>query len=92
MTNCNAALFCLVSAIASNSGICNGQHALRLAPPHTGSPGPFGPGALEESEKSPERSSTLGQGPKSPKRVRPGVSKESEKSLKPDFWTLFGLF
>ena len=36
--------------------------------------------------------STPGQGPKSPERVRPGVSNESEKSLKPDFWTLFGLF
>ena len=36
--------------------------------------------------------STPGQGPKSAQRVRPGVSKESEKSLKPDFWTLFGLF
>ena len=28
---------------------------LRSAPPHTGSPGPFGPGTLEKSEKSPER-------------------------------------
>ena len=28
---------------------------LRLAPPHTGSPAPFGPGTPEESEKSPER-------------------------------------
>ena len=36
--------------------------------------------------------STPGQGPKSAQRVRPGVSKESEKSLKSDFRTLFGLF
>ena len=36
--------------------------------------------------------STLEQGPKSAKRVRPGVSKESKKSLKLDFRTLFGLF
>ena len=36
--------------------------------------------------------STPGQGPKSAQRVRPGVSKESEKSLKSDFQTLFGLF
>ena len=43
--------------------------------------------------KSPKESgkSTPGQGPKSPERVRPGVSKESEMSPKPDFWTLFGL-
>ena len=54
---------------------------LRSAPPHTGSPGP------KESGKS-----TPGQGPKRAQRVRPGVSKESEKSLKSDFRTLFGLF
>ena len=61
--------------------------------PHTGSPELFGPGTPEESEKNPERAtSTPGQGPKSPQRVRPGVSKKSEKSLKPDFRTLFGLF
>ena len=30
--------------------------------------------------------------PPSPERVRPGASKVSEKSLKPDFQTLFGLF
>ena len=39
-----------------------------------------------------ERSSTPGQGPESAEIVRSGVSKESEKSLKPDFRTLFGLF
>ena len=31
------------------------SQALRLVPPHTGSPGPFGSGTPEESEKSPER-------------------------------------
>ena len=60
--------------------------ALRSAPPHTRSPGHFGPGTPEESGKS-----TPGQGPKNAQRVRPGVSKESEKSLKPDFRALFGL-
>ena len=35
--------------------------------------------------------STTGQGPKSAERVRPGVSKESKKSLKPDFRTLLRL-
>ena len=53
---------------------------LRSAPPHTGSPGSFRPGTPEESEKS-----TPGQGPKSAQRVRPGVSKESEKSPKVRF-------
>ena len=57
-------------------------------PTQGGSPEPFGPGTPEESEKSPERV----QGPKSAQGVRPGVSKESEKSLQPDFRTLFGLF
>ena len=65
--------------------------ALQLAPPHTGSPGPFGPENPGRVRKE-SRKSTQGQGPKSPERVRPGVPKESEKSLKPDFWTLFGLF
>ena len=64
---------------------------LRLAPPRTGSPGPFGawnPGRVQkESGKS-----TPGQGTKSPERVRPGVSKESEKSLKPDLWTVSDFF
>ena len=64
-----------------------GPNGIAIGPAHTGSPGPFGPGTPEESEKS-----TPGQGPKSAERVRPGVSKESEKSLKPDFRTLFGLF
>ena len=41
----------------------------------------------KESRKSP-----LGRDPQSPRRVRPGVAKESEKSPKPDFRTLFGLF
>ena len=36
--------------------------------------------------------STPGSGPKSAERVRPGVSKESEKSPKVRFETLFGLF
>ena len=63
----------------------------QLAPPHTGSPGPFGPENPGRVRKE-SRKSTPGQGPKSPERVRPGVPKESEKSLKPDFWTLFGLF
>ena len=48
----------------------------RLAP-HTGSSGAFGPETPEESGKS-----MSGQDPKSAERVRPGVSKESEKSPK----------
>ena len=51
---------------------------LGSASPRTGSPGPFGHGTPEESEKSPK--STPGQGPKSAERVRTGVSRESEKS------------
>ena len=45
----------------------------------------------EESEKSPERV-PRGRAPKVLKECDPEVSEESEKSLKPDFWTLFGLF
>ena len=58
--------------------------------PTQGLPGPSGP----EPRKSPKRvrKEYPGQGPKSAQRVRPGVSKESEKSLKSDFRTLFGLF
>ena len=58
--------------------------------PTQGLSGPLGP----EPRKSPKRvrKSTPGQGPKSAQRVRPGVSKDSEKSLKSDFRTLFGLF
>ena len=50
---------------------------LRSAPPHTGSPGPFGPGTPEESEKSPERA-PRGRAPKVPKECAP----ESRKSPK----------
>ena len=64
---------------------------LQLTPPHTGSPAPFGPENPGRVRKK-SRKSSPGQGPKSPERVRPGVPKESEKSPKPDFWTLFGLF
>ena len=70
-------------------------HSFAIGPPDTGSPGPFGPGTREESEKSPER--VPGAGPQSAQRVRfetpvrtlwallgpwPGCS----------FRTLFGLF
>ena len=60
-----------------------GRHAtmsmLRLgsAPPRTGSPGPFGPGTPEESEKSPEEVSRGGT-PRVPKEWAP----ESQKSPK----------
>ena len=64
---------------------------LGSAPPHTGSPRPFGPEPPKESEKSPERV-PLGQGPKGAKRVRPGVSKESEKSPKPGAGVVLGIF
>ena len=50
---------------------------IRSAPPHTGSPGPFGPGTPEESEKSPERV-PRGRAPKVPKECAP----ESQKSPK----------
>ena len=50
---------------------------LRSAPPHTRSPGPFGPGTPEESEKSPERVPWR-RGPKVPKECAP----ESQKSPK----------
>ena len=50
---------------------------LPSAPPHTGSPGPFGPGTPEESEKSPERV-PRGRAPKVPKECAP----ESRKSPK----------
>ena len=59
---------------------------LGSAPPGTGSPGPFGPGTPEESEKTPERVPRAG--PQSP---RPGVSKESESQVLDSFRTLFGL-
>ena len=50
---------------------------LRSAPPHTGSPGPFGPGTPKESEKSPERV-PRGRAPKVPKEC----ALESQKSPK----------
>ena len=50
---------------------------LRSAPPHTGTPGPFGPGTPEESEKSPKRV-PRGRAPKVPKECSP----ESQKSPK----------
>ena len=60
-----------------------GLFVLRSAPPRTGSPGPFGPGTPEESEKSPERVPRAGpqkcrkSAPRSLKRVR----KESESQV-----------
>ena len=64
---------------------------LRISPaPHRVS-GPFGPSTLKESEKSPESPRVRLHGtPRVPKECAPGVSKESEKRLKP-FRTLFGL-
>ena len=53
-----------------------GSFGLRSAPPHTGSPGPFGPGTPEESGKSPE--SARGRAAKVPKECAP----ESQKSPK----------
>ena len=53
---------------------------------HRGLPGPSGP----EPQKSPKRVRKGGE-PQSPQRVRPGVRKESKKSPKLRFWTLFGL-
>ena len=51
--------------------------ALQLAPPHTGSPGPFGPENPGRVRKE-SRKSTPGQGPKVPKECAP----ESQKSPK----------
>ena len=62
----------------------NGRPDLQLAPPHTGSFGPFGPENPGRVRKE-SRKSTLKQGPKSPERVRPGAPKESEKSPKVRF-------
>ena len=65
-----------------------GDPDLRSAPPHTGSPGPFGPGTPEESGKS-----TPAQGPK---RVRKSDFRLFSDSF--DFWgpvpgcALSGLF
>ena len=94
--NFSEVLFCVSRCSQTLKAVQMGVD-LRSAPPHPGSPGPFGPGTPEESGKS-----TLGQGPKSTQRVLPGVSKESEKSPKPDFdsfqtllrlrGTLFGHF
>ena len=53
---------------------------LGSAPPGTGPPGPFRPGTPEESKRVPKESP--GAAPQGPRRVRPGVSKESEKSPK----------
>ena len=70
-----------------------GQHvegfreALRSAPPHTGSPGPFGPGTPGESEKSPERVARC-RTPKVPKECAP----ESQKSPKRVRKSRFRLF
>ena len=63
---------------------------LQLAPPHTGSPGPFGPEKPGRVRKE-SRKSTPKQGPKSPERVRPGVPKESKTCLLDSFRTLLGL-
>ena len=61
-----------------------------LAPPHTGSPGPFGPENPGRVRKE-SRKYTLGRGPKSPERVRPGVPKESKSQVLDSFRTLLGL-
>ena len=60
---------------------------LRSAPPHTGSPGPFGPGTPEESEKSPERV-PRGRAPKVPKECAP-KSQKSLKRVRKSGFTLF---
>ena len=54
---------------------------LRSALPHTGSPGPFGPGTPKEPEKSPKRV-PRGRAPKVPKEVRPGGVKRVRKESK----------
>ena len=54
------------------------------------SPGPFGPGTPKRVRKESERRSGPGE-PQSPQRVCHGVRKESTKSPKLRFWTLFGL-
>ena len=66
------------------------MHVLRSAPPHTGSPGRFGPGTLEESEKSPERA-PRGKTPKSRKNAPRSLSrvrKVSESEVLDYFRTL----
>ena len=60
---------------------------LGSAPPGTGSPGPFGPGTPEESEKSPERVPRGGT-----PRVPEECTAESEKSPKRVRKSGFGLF
>ena len=57
---------------------------MRSAPPHTGSPGPFGPGTPEESEKSPERA-PRGRAPKVPKECAPESRKSPQRVRKSDF-------
>ena len=66
-----------------------GRNALRSAPPHTGSPGPFKPGTPEESEKSPERVSRARaqKCPKSAPRSLERVRKESKIRLLDSFKT-----
>ena len=70
------------------------QHPNDWPRPTQGLPGPSGPSDPEDPGRVRKESgkSTPGQGPRSPERVRPRVSKESEKSLKPDFLTPFRLF
>ena len=60
---------------------------MRSAPPHTGSPGPFGPGTPEESEKSPERV-PRGRAPKVPKECAP-ESRKSPKRVRNSHFRLF---
>ena len=57
---------------------------LRSAPPHTGSPGPFGPGTPEEPEKSPERV-PRGRAPKVSKECAP-ESQEGQKRVSVTLW------
>ena len=61
---------------------------LGSAPPGTGPPG----ARNRKRVRKESRRSAPGRDAQSPERVLPGVSKESEKSPKVRFWTLFGLF
>ena len=68
------------SKLLPEKGVTNSIRALGSALPAQGLPGPSGP----EPRKSPKRvpKESPGAGPQGPRRVRPGVSKESEKSPK----------
>ena len=57
---------------------------LQLAPPPTGSPGPFGPGTSEESKKSPERV-PRSRAPRVPKECAPESQKSPKRVRNPGF-------